>query len=80
MFWSTTHLLNVQAKIVITIGTVLAIAAAYAGSGRIRTRLGALLDAVRWRLGQPLWRAMACLVAIAAGFFAMRWLQRIEHL
>ncbi len=73
VFWSTTHLLNVQAKIVITIGTVLAIAAAYAGTGRIRTRLGALLDAVRWRLGQPLWRALACLAAIAAGFFAMRW-------
>ena len=73
VFWSTTHLLNVQAKIVITIGTVLAIAAAYAGTGRIRTRLGALLDAVRWRLGQSLWRALACLAAIAAGFFAMRW-------
>ena len=29
---------------------MLAIAAAYAGTGRIRTRLGALLDAVRWRL------------------------------
>ena len=28
---------------------------------------------MRWRLGQPLWRALACLAAIAAGFFAMRW-------
>jgi hypothetical protein len=73
VFWSVTHLINVQAKVVITIGTVLAIAAAYAGTGRIRSRLGSLLDAVRWRLGQPLWRALACLVAIAAGFFAMRW-------
>ena len=42
VFWSVTHLLNVQAKVVITIGTVLAIAAAYAGTGQIRTRLGAL--------------------------------------
>ena len=73
VFWSVTHLINVQAKVVITIGTVLAIAAAYAGTGRIRSRLGSLLDAVRWRLGQPLWRALACLAAIAAGFFAMRW-------
>lgn len=73
VFWSITHLINVQAKVVITIGTVLAIAAAYAGTGRIRTRLGSLLDAVRWRLGQPLWRALACVAAIAAGFFAMRW-------
>jgi hypothetical protein len=73
VFWSLSHLLNVQAKVVITIGTVLAVAAAYAGTGRIKTRLGALVDTIRWRLGQPLWRAVACLAAIAVGFFAMRW-------
>ena len=73
VFWSATHLLNVQAKVVITIGTVLAIAAAYAGTGRIRTRLGSLARRRPLALGQPLWRALACLAAIAAGFFAMRW-------
>ena len=30
-------------------------------------------DTIRRRLQQPGWRAAGCLVAIAAGFFAMRW-------
>ena len=73
VFWSATHLLNVQAKVVITIGTVLAVAAAQAGTGQIRTRLAVLGEHVRSLLRLPAWRAMACLGAIAAGFFAMRW-------
>lgn len=73
MFWSAAHLLNVQAKVVITIGAVLAIAAAHAGTGEIRARLGRLVDQVRSRLAQPLWRALACLAAIGVGYFAMRW-------
>jgi hypothetical protein len=73
VFWSATHLINVQAKVVITIGTVLAVAAAQAGTGQIRTRLAMLRDRVGALLAMPAWRAVACLVAIAAGFFAMRW-------
>ena len=73
VFWSATHLLNVQAKVVITIGTVLAVAAAQAGTGQIRTRLAVLGDRIRSWLRVPAWRAVACLAAIAAGFFAMRW-------
>ena len=73
VFWSVTHLVNVQAKVFITVGTVLAIAAAYAGTGEIRSRLGTLRDTIGQRLQQPGWRAAACLAAIAVGFFAMRW-------
>ena len=73
VFWSTTHLLNVQAKVAITIGTVLALAAAQAGTGQIRTRLASLRDRVGSSLAMPAWRAVACLAAIGAGFFAMRW-------
>ena len=73
VFWSATHLINVQAKVVITIGTVLAVAAAQAGTGQIRTRLAMLRDRVGSLLAMPAWRAVACLAAIAAGFFAMRW-------
>ena len=68
-----TSLLNVQAKVFITIGTVLAIAAAYAGTGEIRSRLGTLRDTIGRRLQQPGWRAAASLAAIAVGFLAMRW-------
>ena len=74
VFWSVTHLINVQAKVVITIGTVLAIAAAYAGTGA--DPLPARHAPRRGRLGgcsSPAWRAVACLAAIAVGFFAMRW-------
>ena len=73
VYWSVTSLLNVQAKVFITIGTVLAIAAAYAGTGEIRSRLGTLRDTIGRRLQQPGWRAAASLAAIAVGFFAMRW-------
>jgi hypothetical protein len=73
VFWSLTHLLNVQAKIAITIGTVLVIAGAYAGTGQIRTRLGGLVDEIGRRLGEPVWRGLACVTAIAVGYFAMRW-------
>ena len=73
VYWSVTSLLNVQAKVFITIGTVLAIAAAYAGTGEIRSRLGTLRDTIGRRLQQPGWRAAASLAAIAVGFLAMRW-------
>ena len=73
VFWSVTSLLNVQAKVFITIGTVLAIAAAYAGTGEIRSRLGILRDSIGRRLQRPGWRAAASLAAIAVGFLAMRW-------
>ena len=73
VYWSVTSLLNVQAKVFITIGTVLAIAAAYAGTGEIRSRLGTLRDTIGRRLQQPGWRAAASLAAVAVGFFAMRW-------
>ncbi len=71
--WSVTSLLNVQAKVFITLGTVLAIAAAYAGTGEIRSRLGMLRDAIGRGLQRPGWRAVASLAAIAVGFLAMRW-------
>jgi hypothetical protein len=73
VFWSVTHLLNVQAKFFITIGTVLAIAATYAGTGEIRPQLGTVRDSIGRRMQQPGWRAAACLGLIAVGFFAMRW-------
>jgi hypothetical protein len=73
VFWSATHLINVQAKVAITIGTVLAVAAAQAGTGQIRTRLAMLRERVGSLLARPAWRAVACLAAIAAGFFAMLW-------
>ena len=73
VYWSVTSLLNVQAKVFITIGTVLAIAAAYAGTGEIRSRLGMLRDAIGRGLQRPGWRAAASLAAIAVGFLAMRW-------
>ena len=73
VYWSATSLLNVQAKVFITIGTVLAIAAAYAGTGEIRSRLGSLRDTIRRRLQQRGWRAAASLAAIAVGLLAMRW-------
>ena len=73
VYWSATSLLNIQAKVFLTIGTVLAIAAAYAGTGEIRSRLGTLRDNIGRRLQRPGWRAAASLAAIALGFFAMRW-------
>jgi hypothetical protein len=73
VFWSAMHLINVQAKVVITIGAVLAVAAAHAGTGRIRVRLVELRAQVAVALTRPAWRALACVAAIAAGFFAMRW-------
>ncbi len=73
VYWSTTGLLNIQAKVFLTIGTVLAIAGAYAGTGEIRSRLSTLRDNIGRRLQQPAWRAAASLAAIAVGFVAMRW-------
>ncbi len=73
VYWSSTSLLNIQAKVFITIGTVLAIAAAYAGTGEIRSRLGTLRDTIGRALQQPGWRVAASVAAIAVGFLAMRW-------
>ena len=39
----------------------------------IRTRLTMLRERVGSSLAMPAWRAAACLAAIAAGYFAMRW-------
>jgi hypothetical protein len=73
VFWSVMHLINVQAKVVITIGAVLTVAAAHAGPGRIKRRLLVLSERSRRALARPGWRALACVALIAAGFFAMRW-------
>ena len=73
MYWSIGHLLNVQAKVLITTGLVIAIAAAHAGTGQIRTRLIALIDRIGAALARPGWRVLACVGLIAAGYFAMRW-------
>jgi hypothetical protein len=73
VFWSVMHLINVQAKVVITIGAVLAVAAAHAGPGRLKRRLLVLGERSRRALARPGWRALACVAAIATGYFAMRW-------
>ena len=73
VFWSTVHLLNVQAKVLITAGLVIALAAAHAGTGHIRERLVGLIDAVALILRRPVWRGLGCAALIAAGYFALRW-------
>jgi hypothetical protein len=73
VYWSVGHVLNVQAKVVITAGLVIAIAAAHAGTGQIRTRLIETFDRIAAALSRPGWRALGCAALIAGGYFAMRW-------
>jgi hypothetical protein len=73
VFWSLTHLINVQAKVVITVGAVVAVAAAHAGPGRIKRRLLVASERTRRALARPGWRTLACVALIASGVFAMRW-------
>jgi hypothetical protein len=73
VFWSLTHLLNLEAKALITIGAVLTVAAMYSGTGRIRQRADDALHLARVRLKQPTWRAGACFALIAAGLVATVW-------
>ena len=73
VFWSMTHLLNLEAKAAITAGAVIAVAAAYSGTGRIRQRVDDIVHLSRVRLKQPSWRAGACVALIGAGVFANVW-------
>ena len=60
VFWSMTHLLNLEAKTAIIAGAAIAVAAAYSGTGRIRQRVDEIVHRSRVRLKQPSWRAGAC--------------------
>jgi hypothetical protein len=73
VFWSMTHLLNLEAKALITAGAVLAVAAAYSGTGRLTKRVDDVLHVARVRLKEPAWRAAGCTGLIGAGLFAAVW-------
>jgi hypothetical protein len=71
VFWSFTHLLNVQAKVAITIGAVLVVAASYVGRGRPAGRFRDGWEATRAVLGRPRGKVILSLLGIAAAAFAM---------
>jgi hypothetical protein len=71
VFWSFTHLLNVQGKVTITIGAVLVVAASYVGRGRPAGRFRDAWEATRAVLGRPRGKVALSLVGIAAAAFAM---------
>jgi hypothetical protein len=71
IFWSFTHLINVECKVGITVGAVVAVAAAYAGTGAIRARFEDLCRAVWSQLERPVWRMIASLVLIGGAVFAL---------
>lgn len=73
VFWSVTHLLNVEAKVAITVGGVMAVAAAYAGTGAIRARAERAWRALWNRLEAPGWRLLAALALITGAVFALVW-------
>ena len=73
VFWSTTNLLSIQSAIVVTAGTVLAVAGAYSGTTNLQTR-GHLLWHGMWRrLEQPAWKGLASIALIAVAIVAMMW-------
>jgi hypothetical protein len=71
MFWSTAHLLNVQAKVAITIGAVLVVAASYVGRGRPAGRFRDGWNGTKEILGRPRGKVALSLLGIAAAAFAM---------
>jgi hypothetical protein len=73
VFWSVTHVLNVEAKVLMVTGAVVWVAAANAAPGQIRRRARFFVEQTRVVLARPLWRFAACGVLIAAALFAMAW-------
>jgi hypothetical protein len=71
VFWSTTHLLNVQGKVVITIGAVLVVAASYVGKGRPSGRARDVWTSTKASLTQPQGRVAVSLLGICCAVFAM---------
>jgi hypothetical protein len=71
VFWSFSHLLNVQAKVAITIGAVLVVAASYVGRGRPAGRFRDAWDATRAVMGRPRGKVILSLLGISAAAFAM---------
>jgi hypothetical protein len=73
VFWSAMHVLNVTAKVLIVIGTVIAFAAALAGGGHMAERLTALVERVRGTLADTRAKALLAVVAIALGVLGLIW-------
>jgi len=73
VFWSVTHLLNIEGKVLIIAGAVLWVSAANAAPGEIRGRAASMLERARARLANPGWRLLACLLLIGLAMFAMAW-------
>jgi hypothetical protein len=71
VFWSLSHLLNVQAKVAITIGAVLVVAASYVGRGRPAGRFRDAWEATRDLLSRPRGKVALSVLGIAAAAFAM---------
>jgi hypothetical protein len=73
LFWSTMHVLNVTAKVLIVIGAVIAFAAALAGGGPMADRLTALVERARATLADARAKALCAAVAIGLGILGLIW-------
>jgi hypothetical protein len=71
VFWSTSHLLNVQGKVAITIGAVLVVSASYVGKGRPEGRFRDLWNNVSASLARPQGKVAVSLLGICCAVFAM---------
>jgi hypothetical protein len=71
VFWSTSHLLNVQGKVAITIGAVLVVSASYVGKGRPEGRFRDLWNNVSASLTRPHGKVAVSLLGISCAVFAM---------
>jgi hypothetical protein len=73
VFWSATNLISIQTAIVVTIGAVMVVAGAYAGTANLRTRGHLLWHGLWERLERPGWKALASVALITVAVVAMVW-------
>src|SRR3954454_10685782 len=73
VFWSGMHLMNVQAKLALTIGAVVVVAALASGPGGAMHQLGRARRSATAALSNRRIKAESCLLLMALGAFALAW-------
>jgi hypothetical protein len=80
VFWSTMHVLNVTAKVLIVLGAVIALAASLAGGSSIGQRWDGVVRTARATLANPRYKAFAAFAAVVIGMVGLVWPAAVAEL
>jgi hypothetical protein len=80
VFWSTMHVLNVTAKVLIVLGAVIALAASLAGGSSIGQRWDRVVRMARATLANPRHKAFAAFAAVVTGMVGLVWPAAVAEL